>query len=40
MYDLKHPITSCYEAGNADICWPFIDDTDSDSDDGDDCGGC
>ncbi|CAL4989801.1 unnamed protein product [Urochloa decumbens] len=39
MYDLKHPNTGCYEEGDADICWPFIDVTDSDSDDGDDCGG-
>ena len=32
MYDLKHPSTGCYEVGAADICWPFIDDTDSGSD--------
>ena len=42
MYDLKHPSTGCYEVGAADICWPFIDDVDSDSDGDDDCGalGC
>ncbi|KAJ1264553.1 hypothetical protein BS78_08G009800 [Paspalum vaginatum] len=45
MSDLKHPSTSCYEEGAVDICWPFIDDTDSDNDDEDDsedysdCGG-
>ena len=42
MYGLKHPSTGCYEVGAADICWPFIDDIDSDSDGDDDCGalGC
>ena len=39
MYGLKHPSTGCYEVGAADICWPFIDDTDSGSDGDDDCGG-
>ncbi|KAK3139245.1 hypothetical protein QOZ80_5AG0380160 [Eleusine coracana subsp. coracana] len=37
--DLQHPSRGGYEEGNADICWPFIDETDSGSDD--DCGfGC
>lgn len=37
--DLKHPIGGGYEEGTADMCWPFIDETDSGSDD--DCGfGC
>lgn len=37
--DLQHPTSGGYEEGNADIRWPFIDATDSSSDD--DCGfGC
>ncbi|TVU02611.1 hypothetical protein EJB05_51878 [Eragrostis curvula] len=34
--DLQHPSKDGYEEGHADICWPFVDQTDSDSDD--DCG--
>jgi hypothetical protein len=36
MYDLKHPSTGGYEEGDADICWPFMDDPEYDSNSGDD----
>ncbi|CAN6373955.1 unnamed protein product [Urochloa humidicola] len=31
MYDLKHPSRGGYEEGEANICWPFMDDPDYDS---------